>query len=245
MKFLFSGIWFWVYSRTKCLSIDALPGHTSCIPNHMMQSCFCYLKYIRNEVYNTVTLAESFCKHFNTFLDSILYALFILPLSLWELGNEHFVYIFFCAATSAHNCPMSKPGQNYFFVTKSTGFSPTFHTLLVFYFFPLLSFHSRVWMQIVHMCTFIALHYYSDYRRCTVDHRRSIIEPGTQDRGGTTWTGDLKCKEVKTGFWKKRSMRTGSSETLIGCKSGKISYVPLWNRLEWAIAMDSVVTQNA
>jgi hypothetical protein len=40
-------------------------------------------------------------------------------------------------------------------------------------------------------------------------------------RGGTTWTVDLKCREVKTRFCRKRWMQTGFSETLIGWKSGK------------------------
>ncbi len=35
-----------------------------------------------------------------------------------------------------------------------------------------------------------------------------------------TWTGDFKCREVKTGFCRNRSMQTGSSGTLIGWKSG-------------------------
>ncbi len=34
-------------------------------------------------------------------------------------------------------------------------------------------------------------------------------------------TGDLKCREVKNGFCQKRKMQTGSSETLIGWKTGK------------------------
>jgi hypothetical protein len=28
-------------------------------------------------------------------------------------------------------------------------------------------------------------------------------------------------------------MQTGSSETLIGSKSGQTTYVPLWHRMEW------------
>ncbi len=52
--------------------------------------------------------------------------------------------------------------------------------------------------------------------------------------GGTTWTGDLKCREVKTGFCRKRLMLTGSSETLIAWKSGNATYVPLWDRMEGA-----------
>ncbi len=56
----------------------------------------------------------------------------------------------------------------------------------------------------------------------------------TLTRGGTTWTGYLKCKEVKTGFCLKRQMQTGPSEVLIGWKSGKTTYVPLWDRMEGA-----------
>ncbi len=52
--------------------------------------------------------------------------------------------------------------------------------------------------------------------------------------GGTTWRGDLKCRKVRTWFRRKRSMQTGSSETLIGWKSRKITYVPLWDRMDWA-----------
>ncbi len=36
-----------------------------------------------------------------------------------------------------------------------------------------------------------------------------------------TWTGDFKCREVKTGFCRNRSMQSGSSGTLIGWKSGQ------------------------
>ncbi len=50
-------------------------------------------------------------------------------------------------------------------------------------------------------------------------------------RAGTTWTGDSKCREVKTGFGRKRPMQTGSSETLIGWKSGKTTCVPLRDRI--------------
>ncbi len=42
-------------------------------------------------------------------------------------------------------------------------------------------------------------------------------------------TGDFKCREVKTGFYRNRSMQTGSSETLIGWKSGQTTFVPLWD----------------
>ncbi len=34
--------------------------------------------------------------------------------------------------------------------------------------------------------------------------------------GGTAWTGDLKYREVKTGFCRKIQMQTSSSETIIG-----------------------------
>ncbi len=49
-----------------------------------------------------------------------------------------------------------------------------------------------------------------------------------------TWTGDFKCREVKTGFCRNRSMKTGSSGTLIGWKSGQTTYFPLWDRMEGA-----------
>ncbi len=52
--------------------------------------------------------------------------------------------------------------------------------------------------------------------------------------GGTTWLGDFKCREVKTGFCRNRSMQTGSSGTLIGWKSGQTTYVRLWDRMEGA-----------
>jgi hypothetical protein len=51
---------------------------------------------------------------------------------------------------------------------------------------------------------------------------------GTRTRGSTTWTGDFKCREVKTGFWRKISMQTGSSGTHIGWKSVQTTDVPLW-----------------
>jgi hypothetical protein len=35
-------------------------------------------------------------------------------------------------------------------------------------------------------------------------------------------------------FAKNRSLQTGSSETLIGWKSGQTPYVPLWDRMEGA-----------
>ncbi len=44
-----------------------------------------------------------------------------------------------------------------------------------------------------------------------------------------TWTGDFKCREVKTGFCRNISMQTGSSRTLIGWKSGQTTFVPLWD----------------
>jgi hypothetical protein len=43
--------------------------------------------------------------------------------------------------------------------------------------------------------------------------------------------GDLKCGEVKTGFCRKRQMQTGYSETLIGWKSEKTTYIPLLDRM--------------
>jgi hypothetical protein len=44
-----------------------------------------------------------------------------------------------------------------------------------------------------------------------------------------TWTGDFKCREVKTGFCRKRWTQTGSSGTLISWKSGQTTFIPLWD----------------
>jgi hypothetical protein len=52
-----------------------------------------------------------------------------------------------------------------------------------------------------------------------------------QHWGGTTRTGDFKCREVKTGFCRKRWMQTGSSGSLIGWKSSQTTYFPLWDRM--------------
>ena len=49
-----------------------------------------------------------------------------------------------------------------------------------------------------------------------------------------SWTGDFKCREVKTGFYRKKWGQTGSSGTLIGWKSGQTTFVPLWDRMEGA-----------
>ncbi len=56
-----------------------------------------------------------------------------------------------------------------------------------------------------------------------------------------TWTGDFKCREVKTGFCRKRWTQTGSSATLIGWKSGQTTFIPPWDRMEgaWLMAIDS------
>ncbi len=51
-------------------------------------------------------------------------------------------------------------------------------------------------------------------------------------RGCTTRTGYFKCREVKTGFYRSKSMQTGSSGTLIGWISGQTTFVPLWDRGE-------------
>jgi hypothetical protein len=54
--------------------------------------------------------------------------------------------------------------------------------------------------------------------------------------------GRFQMQGVKTGFWRKRQMQTGSSGTLIGWKSGQTTFVPLWDRMEGAcMAMDSVL----
>ncbi len=68
---------------------------------------------------------------------------------------------------------------------------------------------------------------------------------GGRCRGGTTWTGDFKCREVKTGFCRNRSMQTGSSGTLIGWKSGQTTFVPLWDRMEgeWLWTQDNMVAR--
>ncbi len=54
------------------------------------------------------------------------------------------------------------------------------------------------------------------------------------DQRRWTWTGDFKCRVVKTGFYRNRSMQTGSSGTLIGWKSGQTTFVPLWDWMEGA-----------
>ncbi len=68
-----------------------------------------------------------------------------------------------------------------------------------------------------------------------IDNRGQFLIPyfiyfsGILDRGGTTWTGYFKCREAKTGFFRKRWMRTGS---LIGWKSGQTTFVPPWDWME-------------
>ncbi len=54
------------------------------------------------------------------------------------------------------------------------------------------------------------------------------------DQRRWTWTGDFKCREVKTGFCRNISMQTGSSGALIGWKSGQTTFVPLWDWMEGA-----------
>jgi hypothetical protein len=44
--------------------------------------------------------------------------------------------------------------------------------------------------------------------------------------------GDFKCREVKTGFCRNRSVQTSSSGTLIGWKTFQTTYIPLWDRME-------------
>jgi hypothetical protein len=55
--------------------------------------------------------------------------------------------------------------------------------------------------------------------------------------GGTTWTGDLKCRDGKNWILRKEIMQT---ETLIGWKFGQTTFVSLWDRLEvaclWTLA---------
>jgi hypothetical protein len=74
---------------------------------------------------------------------------------------------------------------------------------------------------------------------CTIERQDSqkakqnvIIKKIGQRRW--TWTGYFKCREVKTRFYRNRSMQTGSSGTLIGWKSGQTTFVPLWDRIEGA-----------
>ncbi len=61
-----------------------------------------------------------------------------------------------------------------------------------------------------------------------------------------TWTGDFKCREVKTGFCRNRSMQTGSSGTLIGWKSGQTTFVPLWDWMEgaWLRTLGNFVSET-
>ncbi len=61
-----------------------------------------------------------------------------------------------------------------------------------------------------------------------------IAEKSSWDQRRWTWTGDFKCREVKTGFCRKRWTQTGSSGTLIGWKSGQTTFIPLWDRMEGA-----------
>jgi hypothetical protein len=44
--------------------------------------------------------------------------------------------------------------------------------------------------------------------------------------------GRFQMQGGKTGFCRKISMQTGSSETLIGWKSGQTTFVPLWDQME-------------
>ncbi len=46
--------------------------------------------------------------------------------------------------------------------------------------------------------------------------------------------GRFQMQGGKTGFCRNRSMQTGSSETLIGWKSGQATFVPPWDRMEGA-----------
>jgi hypothetical protein len=53
--------------------------------------------------------------------------------------------------------------------------------------------------------------------------RRYDSNERSQMQGGKNWI-----------LPKERKMQTGSSETLIGWKSGKTTYVPPWDRMEGA-----------
>ncbi len=70
---------------------------------------------------------------------------------------------------------------------------------------------------------------FSQTTRCLMVCKRAAYP-----RGCTTRTGYFKCREVKTGFYRNKSMQTGSSGTLIGWKSGQTTFVPLWDRMEGA-----------
>ncbi len=90
-------------------------------------------------------------------------------------------------------------------------------------------------------CSIYNYIYISMHVHCTIVHRRGN-DTRVQSRqlkcfyiwGCTTRTGYFKCREVKTGFYRNKSMQTGSSGTLIGWKSGQTTFVPLWDRMEGA-----------
>ncbi len=77
----------------------------------------------------------------------------------------------------------------------------------------------------------------------------------TENRGGTPWTGDFKCREVKTGFCRKRWTQTGSSGTLIGWKSGQTTLSLcgakcresgyLLRSRQWLISEESLQTRSS
>ncbi len=74
--------------------------------------------------------------------------------------------------------------------------------------------------------------YCINYKAHSILSNRSLDQTNIQRRW--TWTGDFKCREVKTGFCRKRLTQTGSSGTLIGWKSGQTTFIPLWDRMEGA-----------
>ncbi len=65
--------------------------------------------------------------------------------------------------------------------------------------------------------------------------------------GGTTWTGDFKCREVKTGFCRNRSMQTGSwffsDSHWLGIWSNHLS--PSMGPNGGRVAMDSVFSWSS
>ncbi len=83
----------------------------------------------------------------------------------------------------------------------------------------------------VHMLTF---RMFLIYRIETAAGIFRLYTVDSMYRGGTTWTGDFKCREVKTGFCRKRWTQTSSSMTFIGWKSGQTTFVPLKDRMEGA-----------
>ncbi len=75
--------------------------------------------------------------------------------------------------------------------------------------------------------------------------RVSLLSSSCQQRHlrRRTWTGDFKCREVKTGFYRNRSMQTGSSGTLIGWKSESVATLPPFSPIEGQKWFDQISSQ--